>query len=154
MHTTHHYNIVPSSDSDVITHEEGKKAECIQNALAAKDEAVKWGLDPLLVEHLQSVNIQYFFPIQRSILPHILASRKNDVCISAPTGSGKTLVYVLAVLQVRMNNGGECLTCPYICYYSSSNLYFCLRNFFLGEFVDFVLWFSSPIATLLFRWCH
>ncbi len=101
MHsTTYHCTVVPTNDSDAITHDEKTKVECLPRALAAKDEAVKWGLDPILVEQLPLVNIQNFFPIQRSTLPHILASRKNDVCISAPTGSGKTLVYVLAVLQV------------------------------------------------------
>ncbi len=97
MHTVHHC-IAPGSD--VTTCEEEKRMEHIPCALPAKDEAVEWGLDPLLVEHLQSVNVQHFFPIQRRALPRMLVSRKNDVCISAPTGSGKTLVYVLAVLQV------------------------------------------------------
>ena len=44
---------------------------------------------------------------QVRVVPDIVATERHshvqsrDICVSAPTGSGKTLVFVLGVLQVR-----------------------------------------------------
>ncbi|CAG0880704.1 unnamed protein product [Darwinula stevensoni] len=64
------------------------------------------GLHPQLVKRLKSNNIHTFFPVQRVVIPALLASFQSwhypprDVCVSAPTGSGKTLAYVLPLVQV------------------------------------------------------
>uniref|UniRef100_A0A0P4W536 ATP-dependent RNA helicase n=1 Tax=Scylla olivacea TaxID=85551 RepID=A0A0P4W536_SCYOL len=65
------------------------------------------GLDASLVDTLKQQKIQQLFPVQRAVIPEILASagplscryRPRDVCVSAPTGSGKTLAYVLPLVQ-------------------------------------------------------
>jgi ATP-dependent RNA helicase DDX51/DBP6 len=74
----------------------------IEGAAAAKF----LGLAQFLVKNLMDDGISHFFPIQALVLPDVLASehhehahRVRDVCITAPTGSGKSLSYVLPILQ-------------------------------------------------------
>ena len=49
--------------------------------------------------------IEKFFPIQRAALPLTIAEAREmhglgrDIAVSAPTGSGKTLIYALSVLS-------------------------------------------------------
>lgn len=65
------------------------------------------GLDASLVNTLKQQNVQQLFPVQRAVIPEILAGagplscryQPRDVCVSAPTGSGKTLAYVLPLVQ-------------------------------------------------------
>ena len=71
-----------------------------------KVDGKEWGLDKRLVKALKhAYNVKQFFPIQRRALPLILrgdvsvGGLHEDVCVSAPTGSGKTLVFAIAVLQ-------------------------------------------------------
>ncbi|KAE9034372.1 hypothetical protein PR002_g8161 [Phytophthora rubi] len=62
--------------------------------------AEQWGLAPEVNRTLAALNIRSFFPVQAVAIPKILASdsdRVTDICISAPTGSGKTLTRDLAV---------------------------------------------------------
>lgn len=49
-----------------------------------------------------------FILVQKELIPWIINSQKlwndrwlRDACISAPTGSGKTLSYVLPIIQVK-----------------------------------------------------
>jgi len=60
------------------------------------------GLDTVLVNHLQELGFENYFPVQRQVIPIIQKPHKyrpHDVCVSAPTGSGKTLTFVLPILQ-------------------------------------------------------
>ena len=57
-------------------------------------------LDGRIQDALQDNGIVDFFPIQMQSLPHLLQSHHDvDLCIAAPTGSGKTLSYVLPILE-------------------------------------------------------
>lgn len=73
--------------------------------LAAVTEARSWGLSPDLVTQVQRAGLKSFFPIQRQVVPVLvqafagLDATLGDICVSAPTGSGKTLVYVLPILD-------------------------------------------------------
>lgn len=64
-----------------------------------------WGLDPALASHLKEDGISSFFPVQSAVLPILLKSinfpfvTPRDICVSAPTGSGKTLSYAIPVIQ-------------------------------------------------------
>ncbi|XP_031721902.1 ATP-dependent RNA helicase DDX51 isoform X1 [Anarrhichthys ocellatus] len=70
------------------------------------------GLSALLVKKLQNNGIQQLFPVQAEVIPAILESaqqglligrggyKPRDICVSAPTGSGKTLSFVIPVVQV------------------------------------------------------
>jgi superfamily II DNA/RNA helicase len=70
----------------------------------AWDVARDWGLDGRLVPMLKEHGVRSFFAVQARTLPYLISSshaeRVRDAVVCAPTGSGKTLVYVLAVLQV------------------------------------------------------
>lgn len=64
--------------------------------------AAQWNLAPEVCNTLEMLQIRSFFPVQAVAIPKILASdsdRVMDICISAPTGSGKTLTYVVPLIQ-------------------------------------------------------
>ena len=57
-------------------------------------------LHPSLHASLQACGITQFTPIQATVLPLLLhLSTAHDVAISSPTGSGKTLIYILPILH-------------------------------------------------------
>ncbi|OQS04504.1 DEAD/DEAH box RNA helicase [Thraustotheca clavata] len=61
-------------------------------------------LDPELCKNLEATGIYSFFPIQHITIPKILATGyTKDLCINAPTGSGKTMVYCLPIVQRLVN---------------------------------------------------
>ncbi|CAI5746525.1 unnamed protein product [Peronospora destructor] len=64
--------------------------------------AHQWNLAPEVCNTLAMLNIRSFFPVQAVAIPKLLASdsdRVTDICISAPTGSGKTLTYVVPIIH-------------------------------------------------------
>uniref|UniRef100_A0A1A9W4X8 ATP-dependent RNA helicase n=1 Tax=Glossina brevipalpis TaxID=37001 RepID=A0A1A9W4X8_9MUSC len=59
---------------------------------------------------LKEMNINRLFPIQTAVIPWILEAhskptpfRPRDLCVSAPTGSGKTLSFAIPVVQLLAN---------------------------------------------------
>ena len=64
-----------------------------------------WGLDEHFAHNLLADGIDGFFPVQRAVIPPLLRTCARpcvfprDMCVSAPTGSGKTIAYALPVLQ-------------------------------------------------------
>ncbi|XP_037533461.1 ATP-dependent RNA helicase DDX51 [Nematolebias whitei] len=72
------------------------------------------GVCAQLLKKLESNGIQHFFPVQAEVIPAILEGaqhglliggggyRPRDICVSAPTGSGKTLSFVIPVIQALM----------------------------------------------------
>ena len=62
-------------------------------------------LDSSILDTLKANGVDYFFPVQRQVIPHLLDTkhqqffRPSDICVSAPTGSGKTLAFVLPIVQ-------------------------------------------------------
>uniref|UniRef100_K3W7F1 ATP-dependent RNA helicase n=1 Tax=Globisporangium ultimum (strain ATCC 200006 / CBS 805.95 / DAOM BR144) TaxID=431595 RepID=K3W7F1_GLOUD len=64
--------------------------------------SAQWRLAPEVSATLRGMNIHAFFPVQAVAIPKILDKsndRITDICISAPTGSGKTLVYIVPIVQ-------------------------------------------------------
>ncbi|XP_035412807.1 ATP-dependent RNA helicase DDX51 isoform X1 [Cygnus atratus] len=73
------------------------------------------GIHPKLLKKLQMNGIESFFPVQAEVIPAILQSASNgylmgqggyrpkDICVSAPTGSGKTLSFVIPIIQVLLD---------------------------------------------------
>ncbi|XP_041344748.1 ATP-dependent RNA helicase DDX51 isoform X2 [Pyrgilauda ruficollis] len=73
------------------------------------------GIHPRLLRKLQMNGIHSFFPVQAEVIPAILGSaaggylqgrggyRPRDICVSAPTGSGKTLSFVIPIVQVLLD---------------------------------------------------
>ena len=55
---------------------------------------------------INDLSIQYLFPVQSHVIPYLIEQNHShspippaDVCVSSPTGSGKTLTYVIPLLQ-------------------------------------------------------
>ncbi|XP_075024019.1 ATP-dependent RNA helicase DDX51 [Calonectris borealis] len=73
------------------------------------------GVHPRLLKKLQMNGIESFFPVQAEVIPAILQSASNgylvgqggyrpkDICVSAPTGSGKTLSFVIPIVQALLD---------------------------------------------------
>ncbi|XP_075625676.1 ATP-dependent RNA helicase DDX51 isoform X2 [Balearica regulorum gibbericeps] len=73
------------------------------------------GIHPRLLKKLQMNGIESFFPVQAEVIPAVLQSASNgylmgqggyrpkDICVSAPTGSGKTLSFVIPIVQVLLD---------------------------------------------------
>ena len=85
-----------STSSSHLTEEEIQVA----TRLAQKpivEVANAWNLAPFLVRNLQRDGFEHFFPIQALTIPDVITTERNphlqvrDICVAAPTGSGKTL---------------------------------------------------------------
>lgn len=84
----------------------------------ASEMAAEWGLDRRLVPQLDRQGVRRFFAVQCRVLPYLISTNRadlvRDVVVSAPTGSGKTLVYVMALLQVgthQLQTGSDSRAC-------------------------------------------
>ena len=70
---------------------------------AAFDEVGELSED--VEEALTSMGCSGFFPVQRLIIPELLESGKpttfvkRDLCVSAPTGSGKTIAFAVPIVE-------------------------------------------------------
>ena len=64
-------------------------------------------LSTSMMNLLECQGIISFFPVQCTLIPHLLRNRHmktfhpGDVCVSAPTGSGKTFAYAIPIIEVR-----------------------------------------------------
>uniref|UniRef100_A0A5K3EX82 ATP-dependent RNA helicase n=2 Tax=Mesocestoides corti TaxID=53468 RepID=A0A5K3EX82_MESCO len=67
-------------------------------------------LNEVLRSNLKIMGIRRLFPVQSAVIPYILDfyegrlqpsfGHPRDICISAPTGSGKTLTYILPIVHL------------------------------------------------------
>lgn len=73
-----------------------------------EESTQKWGLDANLVQNLTNKGLTEFFPVQSEVIPVLLKQNihpciyPQDICVSAPTGSGKTLSYALPIAHTLM----------------------------------------------------
>lgn len=72
-------------------------------------------LNETLKKNLKSLKINNLFPVQEIMIPWILSMqrkpipfRPRDACVSAVTGSGKTLSYVIPIVQLIAESRVEC----------------------------------------------
>lgn len=61
-------------------------------------------------EIMTKMGITKLFPVQSAVIPWILEANKKptpfrprDICVSAPTGSGKTYAYAIPIVQMLLN---------------------------------------------------
>jgi ATP-dependent RNA helicase DDX51/DBP6 len=62
----------------------------------------EFGLSKALLSNLHRQNYNDTFPVQTKLLPMLLPGHQmytGDICVSAPTGSGKTLGYLLPIVD-------------------------------------------------------
>mmetsp|Transcript_48623 Transcript_48623/g.126142 ORF Transcript_48623/g.126142 Transcript_48623/m.126142 type:complete len:336 (-) Transcript_48623:695-1702(-) len=59
-----------------------------------------------LIQKLEAMKVKGLFPIQAASIP-LLLSGDHDVCLSAPTGSGKTLCYALPIVEDLLKHGNS-----------------------------------------------
>jgi len=101
-------------DSQDNIESSGRKNNEIETALkisriSIREAANLWKLAPFLINNLEEDEYDNFFPIQALVIPDVIASerhahiRNRDICVAAPTGSGKTLSFVLPVLNSLAN---------------------------------------------------
>jgi superfamily II DNA/RNA helicase len=80
-----------------------RKAQTDTTPLLQAAEA--WHIPPQLVSNVQREGVHYLFPVQTAVIPQLLLNNQRacvhprDMCVSAPTGSGKTIAYALPVIQ-------------------------------------------------------
>ena len=60
-------------------------------------------LDSRLIDALKLEGYKSYFPVQRNVIPAVIRgmTQKRDIAVCAPTGSGKTLSYILPICHVR-----------------------------------------------------
>ena len=64
------------------------------------------------INNLTKMDIKHLFPVQSCVIPTVMDSFLNkkpcfpcrDICVQSPTGSGKTLTYVLPVVEAMSKN--------------------------------------------------
>lgn len=75
-----------------------------------KDSVRAWGLSPLVAANLMDSSdgnqpITEFFPVQQDVIPILLRQNAHrciqprDLCVSAPTGSGKTIAFAVPIIN-------------------------------------------------------
>ena len=70
-------------------------------------EANSLALHPLLEKNLSRIGMDSLFPIQQEVIRCILDEVHpvpSDICVCAPTGSGKTLCFVIPIVQVELGS--------------------------------------------------
>ena len=83
------------------------KAVALPDYQESSSLAAKLSISTL--ERLREMQIESLFAVQAAVLPILLENRQlysprapsRDLCVSAPTGSGKTLGYVIPMVEVR-----------------------------------------------------
>ena len=79
------------------------------NPMSVPESIIDWELNSLLADNLIEDGVESFFPVQRIVIPQLLRNNSRlcvqprDMCVSAPTGSGKTIAYAVPILQSLMN---------------------------------------------------
>ena len=93
-------------DEDFIEDDENDGSPSEHPELMTVSDSQKlWDLDNFIVKNLIEDGIDNFFPVQRMVIPQLLRNNERlcvqprDMCISAPTGSGKTIAYAVPILQ-------------------------------------------------------
>ena len=76
------------------------------NSIAHAFNSCGTNIDNNLLQNLKNNGIQAFFPVQQAVIPVLLrhntqsATIPRDICVSAPTGSGKTISYAVPIIHI------------------------------------------------------
>lgn len=84
----------------------------VRVSTAQRESFSNLGLHPKVVEHLREEGFESAFAVQAKVLPLLLTpDRHHDVLVSAASGSGKTLAYVLPIVKDLSNTALPNLRC-------------------------------------------
>lgn len=107
-------NPPPEPKPEEVKQEQQQKPENKEEAEEVDEEKSfeDIGLDPRLIRALLKKGVEKPFPIQRVAIPLILQGK--DVVAQARTGTGKTLAYLLPLLQklFQLDSGSKIRTAP------------------------------------------
>jgi ATP-dependent RNA helicase DDX51/DBP6 len=73
--------------------------------MTVTDSLDSWLLDKEVAKNLSEGGIESFFPVQQAVIPQLLRNnvrpciQPRDMCVAAPTGSGKTIAYAIPIIQ-------------------------------------------------------
>ena len=82
------------------------------NSIAHVFKSCGTNIENSLLQNLEGNGIQTFFPVQQAVIPILLrhntqsATIPRDICVSAPTGSGKTISYALPIIHILQRENG------------------------------------------------
>lgn len=82
------------------------------NSIAHVFNSCGTNIENNLLQNLEGNGIQTFFPVQQAVIPILLrhntqsATIPRDICVSAPTGSGKTISYALPIIHILQRENG------------------------------------------------
>lgn len=72
-------------------------------------------INETIKRNLQTLKIKNFFPVQDKLIPFILNARQKpvpfrpqDLCVSSPTGTGKTLAYAVPIVEHLLASKVDC----------------------------------------------
>ena len=91
-------------DETFLQSKQSRKSIPLQEASDA------WNLNAQLVTNLTKEGVESLFPVQTAVIPVLLRNNSSaciqprDMCVTAPTGSGKTISYVLPILQYLISS--------------------------------------------------
>lgn len=97
------------NDEDFVEEAVLQKSQFISPRMSVGNAIRSWKLNPLIAQNLACEGVTDFFPIQRAVIPHLIQNNSRrclhtrDICASAPTGSGKTIAYVLPIVNTLCN---------------------------------------------------
>ena len=104
------YGVKFEGDEDFVEESVLKSSYTRAPKMTVADSVNAWKIHPVLAKNLEREGITEFFPVQRVVVPQMLRNNSRlcvfprDICASAPTGSGKTVAYVLPILNTLLHD--------------------------------------------------
>lgn len=103
----------PSNRVNRLDDEDFDDANIIPTSIETSTESihtfgVRFKIERKLIENIGNLGFVDFFPVQYAVIPHLIRNNTHacvhprDICVSSPTGSGKTVAYVLPILNYLM----------------------------------------------------
>lgn len=92
-------------DEDFNLNDDSENHTTPFTVMTVTDSLDSWLLDKEVANNLSEGGIESFFPVQQAVIPQLLRNnvrpciQPRDMCVAAPTGSGKTIAYAIPIIQ-------------------------------------------------------